>query len=99
MIEYLTSIDFLILIVKIVVIFGAVMNVVGLSELGRTQNDGARTDASGTQTRRSVRITSAAGGPFEIRFQRRGYSDKRERIPLHCGTDCFAGSGFSDVRR
>src|SRR3954447_11410394 len=30
MIEYLTSFDFLILIVKIVVIFGAVMNVVGL---------------------------------------------------------------------
>src|SRR6516225_10565342 len=30
MIEYLTSYDFLILMVKIVVIFGAVMNVVGL---------------------------------------------------------------------
>src|SRR5215831_18048308 len=30
MIDYLTSFDFLILMVKIVVIFGAVMNVVGL---------------------------------------------------------------------
>src|ERR1044072_5694442 len=30
MIEYLTSFDFLILMVKIIVIFGAVMNVVGL---------------------------------------------------------------------
>ena len=37
MIEYLTSSDFLILMVKIVVIFGGVMTCVGISDAGRTQ--------------------------------------------------------------
>ena len=75
MIEYFTSIDFLVLMIKIVVVFGGVMGALAYltwleRKVMRPHPDAARTDARGP-----VWPASTAGRWLEIPLQRRRHPD------------------------